>query len=445
MKARFIPAKALASREAFASYMTGGGSFSPTGTVTPYISEDLRRDPWVWFGTDNLWPQRALELIDNCIPLSRCVDTSKLFIAGHGVRFVDEKGEPIEKAQKRFQEWVSESSEEEFMERIAHDVAALNAFAVDVTPLKGGQRIGRIRHRDVSRIRLEKADEMGRIANVYWSPDWTLAMRKSRNAAARSAVPVAKPYLDLKQIQPIAVAYVKAYKQGKDYYGEPWWISAWTDAENHVEVGRFNNSQLKNGFRAAIHLHYVTDKSEKELDTLYEDLRANYMGSMGEGVFITTGVVGEEAKVVPIERGDHAGELDTMREKAERAIVKAYGLTDVFYGLDAKSGMDGASAALQQAVEQWQRTWVEPRQRLITRELTKWMNADGIEVWDTIIEPVRVVDPKSDEVQDRQAYMRAVKVNEHRVNRLGMEELKEGGDVLLIAAGASPDPAQQPA
>ena len=131
-----------------------------------------------------------------------------------------------------------------------------------------------------------------------------------------------------------------------------------------------------------------------------------------------------------------------MREKAERAVVKAYGMSDVFYGLDAKTGMDGASAALQQAVEQWQRTWVEPRQKLVTRELTRLMNADGMTIWDCRIKPLKVVDAKADEVQDRQAYLRAVTVNEHRANRLDLPEI-DGGEQLLISAGAQSAGGQQ--
>ena len=441
MQVKFIPPQALANRKVFAQYMSGDASytgFSPGGTVAPYVSEELRRDPWVWFGTDNLWPERLRELVDNCIPLSRCADMGALFIAGMGVKFMDENGEPNEDAQERFQEWVSESSEEEFMERISSDVSVFNSFSYDVTPLGDeGRRVGRIRHRDVMRVRLEKADEQGRITGLWWSPDWRLA-RTSRTEAGKLMAPVRKEMLDLSKRQKIATAYVRGYKQGKDYYGEPWWISGITDAENFVEVGRFNNAQLRTGFRGAMHMHFLTERDEGELDKLYDGIVANYTGSMGEGLFLTFGRAGEEVKLMPVPRGDHAGELDLMRKEAENAIVRAYGIAPILYGADnVKTGMDGAGSALQQAMEQWQRTWVEPRQKLITRELTRLMIADGIDLWDTVIEPLKVVDPKSDEVQDRQAYLRAVTVNEHRVNRLGLEEM-EGGEALLISAGAAP-------
>ena len=136
---RYIPAQALASREAF-------GSFLRDGTVAPYVTEEITRERWVWFGEDNLAPERWRELADNCVPLGRCVDMAALFLAGKGVEFVDREGEVIEAAQARFQEWVSESSEEEFLHRTFYDVALLNAFTWDVTPLGDqGRRVGRLR------------------------------------------------------------------------------------------------------------------------------------------------------------------------------------------------------------------------------------------------------------------------------------------------------------
>lgn len=442
---RFIPAQALSSKKAFASYMGGDpgfAGFSPGGTVSPYVADErMTRDEWVSFGEGNLWPERWMELVENCIPLARCTEIGKLFIAGSGVQFVNKENKEIPEAQDRFQEWVSETSEEEWLERTASDIAVFNAWAYDCTPLGDeGRRVGRIRHRDTMRVRLGKADDKGVIRDTFWSADWIQAMRKSRAQSAEIYAPRKKPLLDLAKRQPIATGYVKGYKQGKDYYGEPWAISAITDAENHVEVGRFNNSQLKTGFRGALHMHYTTDLDEKKLDSLYDKLVANYVGSMGDGLFITFGREGEPVEITPIERGDHAGELDEMRVKAEKAVVTAYGIPPIVYGFDdVNTGMDGAGQAQQQAFEKFQRTWVEPRQKLITRELTKLMLADGIEVWDTVIKPLQVIDPKSDEVQDRQAYMRAVTVDEHRVTRLGIEELGgEEGKKLLIAAGSQP-------
>jgi hypothetical protein len=104
--------------------------------------------------------------------------------------------------------------------------------------------------------------------------------------------------------------------------------------------------------------------------------------------------------------------------------------------------MDGASQALEQAVMQFQRTFVDPRQKIITRTFTKLMEADGIEVWDTVIEPLDIIDARTDVVQNRQAYMRSVTVNEHRELQLELPPLP-GGDVLLAGTGASANGASE--
>ena len=443
---RYVPKEALKSKAEFGKFWRDPAydGFLRDGTVSPFVYDDHRRDPWVWFGSDNLAPERWRELADNCVPLARCHELAALFIAGKGVKFINEDGSENEQAQARFQEWVSETSEEEFMERIASDLTLLGAFAFDVTPLRGGRRVGRIRHRDAMRVRLGHVDEDNRISTLYWAPDWVRIYNGRRSK--KNYVPTEREALDLSKFQPDATAYVKAYKQGRDYYGEPWWLSAVPDAEVWAKVPIYNRTQMDTGFRPVVHLHMETEKDPNEIDKLYDDIVDSYTGSSAQGVFLTFGRKGENVQLNQLERGDHAGELDEMRNNAEKCVVRACGVSPIIYGLDGVStGMDGASQALEQAVMQFQRTFVEPRQKIITRTFTKLMEADGIEVWDTVIEPLDIIDAKTDVVQNRQAYMRSVTVNEHRELQLELPPIK-GGDMLLSQAegaqAASAAPAQ---
>ena len=421
---RYIPTQALASKATFAAFLKDG-------SVAPYVTEEITREKWVWFGADNLAPERWRELADNCVPLGRCVDTAALFIAGGGVRFVDEQGEEIEQAHARFQEWMADSTEEEFLYRTALDVALLNAYAWDIVPLKGGRKVGRIRHRDSTRLRIGKPSQDGKVNEYWYSNDWTLYRTRQRYKPTPLEV---FRYSD-EMIGKAGTLYAKTYKQGKDFYGEPWWLVATADAEVWAKVPRFNATQLDTGFSPTVHLHLLTERDEKDIDKLYDNIVDSYQGATGQGIFLTFGREGENVTLTKLERGDHAGELDLMRTNAEKVVVRAYGMPNVLYGMDdVSSGMDGASAALEQAVQQFQRTFVEPRQAMITAHLCKLMILDGIKVWDCEIAPLNIVDAKVDQVQDRMAYMRAVTVNEHREMRLELPPLEEGGDMLLIAA-----------
>ena len=448
MHAQFIPAKALASKEVFAAFLKDG-------SVAPYVSEEITRDKWVWFGADNLAPESWREKADNSAPLARCIDMSILFLTGKGVEFVNEKGEVIPEAQKRFQEWVSETTEEEFMSNTFADVALLNAFAWDISPLgsvisDGIRKVGRLRHRDAMRFRVGKPDpETGKISNYWWSYDWALYRRKKRYN------PKPLEIFDPNKVKKESTLYVKTYKQGKDFYGEPWYLAAMEAIEVCVQVPKYNRSQMDNGFAPVVHLHLTTEKDEADIAKMYDAIKESYFGVTGDGLFLTFGRSGEVVELKSLPRGDHAGELDAMYTASEQIVVKTYlgAGGAVLYGLDGiKSGMDGASAAMQQAAQMFQRTFVEPHQRIVTRELTKLMNLDGIPVWDCRIKPLEIVDARVDEVQDRQAYMRAVTVDEHRVNRLGLPPLsdvegaegEEGGKLLIAAGSQSADPNADP-
>jgi hypothetical protein len=424
---RYIPAQAMSSKATFAAFLKDG-------SVAPYVSEEITRERWVWFGADNLAPERWAELADNCVPLGRCVDIASLFIAGAGVEFVDEEGNEIDAAQTRFQEWMSETGEEVFLHAVARDVALFNAFAADVVPLVGGRPVGRLRHRDVSRLRVGKPDTEGTIANYWWSFDWMAYRRRDRNKPMPLEV---FRYTDNRSR--LSTLYAKSYKAGKDFYGEPWWLPATADCEVWTKVPRYNATQMDTGFSPVVHLHLETERDEKDIDKLYEAVQQSYTGATGQGLFLTFGRSGENVQLTPLQRGDHAGELDAMRTAAEKVIVRSYGVPNVIYGMDeVKTGMDGAAAALEQAVTQFQRTFVEPRQKMITMHLAKLMERDGIDVWDCRIRPLNIIDAKVDAVQDRQAYIRTVTINEHRQTRLGMPELPDG-DKLIVEAGAKED------
>lgn len=438
MKSLWIPKAALKSEETFKAFLRDG-------SVAPYVSEEITRNKWVWFGLDNLAPERWRELADNSPPLGRCVDMSAMFMAGKGLEFIDKEGEVIEEAQDRFQEWMTGTTEEEFLEACFKDIALIGSLALDIEPLgeallNGRRPVGRLVHRDASRLRIGKPDEEGNITNYWTSRDWTLYQRRKRY------VPTPLNVWDSAKPTKPGTLYVKTYKQGKDFYGEPVWLPALNASESCVAVIAYNRTQMETGFSGTVHMHLETERDEADIDKLYDAVKDSYSGAHGEGIFVTFGRKGEEVKLTHMQRGDHAGELDGMYSHSEAIVVRTMlgpgGA--ILYGLEAKTGLDGADAALRQAAQLFERTYAEPMRRPLTRTLTKLMNLDGVKVWDCRIRPLEVVDARVDEVQDRQAYMRAVSVDEHRISRLNLPELGgEAGKRLLIEAGSVTDATPQ--
>ena len=67
---------------------------------TPVVAENYTGMEYVYFGKDNLYPERMLELARNCAPLGTRFHALALMIAGNGVKFYTRGGEEIEEAEK---------------------------------------------------------------------------------------------------------------------------------------------------------------------------------------------------------------------------------------------------------------------------------------------------------------------------------------------------------
>ena len=93
-------------------------------SVAPYVpKDDPRTIPYVFHGTDNLYPEELLKLAANCGPLQRSITQLSELVAGLGWRFYDKEGEEIQAAQDLFQEWMMDTTEEEFIAQTSYDLA----------------------------------------------------------------------------------------------------------------------------------------------------------------------------------------------------------------------------------------------------------------------------------------------------------------------------------
>ena len=119
----------------------------------------------------------------------------------------------------------------------------------------------------------------------------------------------------------------------------------------------------------------------------------------------------------------------------------------ILMGVDTKTGMDGASSAIQQAQVQLDRLLVIPKQQLITKLLTRIMNDIGFkDVWDAKIDAISLVSPEQDQDLSRMATMAAMTVDEYRVTVLKLDPLEGEVGSRMLKEGKAPkkaNPSQQ--
>lgn len=355
------------------------------GTHAPVVDEQHQQRDWVAFGLDNLFPQALGTLRDNCVPLGRCWSMATQFIAGKGIKFYDKEGNEVEAAQQRFQQWMADSSEEEFLNATAADIALGLSKAWVIRRAPGGA-IARVDHMDVSRLRCAPI-QMGKVKDYFWCADWAKV-----NTVGERYKPVKLPAFEFGAKRSRSVLYTKVYKQGRDHYSEPWFLPIIPDCEVWIKVPAFNKTQIDTGFRASVHLHTFITADTKDLEQYDKDIEDAYTGATGRGIFHTFGTVEEGAPTLtPLPRGDHAGELDQMRDNAEKIIVRGYGIPDILYRMDTAGGLTSQGSALKAAMDQFINGFVIPHQQVITRDIVKLMNADGLtDVWVARIEQLDI-------------------------------------------------------
>lgn len=410
--------EAVAKHEPFAGHIPKLLAYLPSGNVAPFVEERYTGNAWVEFGKRNLFPQMMRTLVDNCAPLERCITTAAMLIAGQGVKFYTKDGEEIEEARAAFDELMGDTTQEEFLFASAYDIAFLNARSWGVRRAAGAD-IVRLDHIDVSRLRAAKMVDS--VVPAYWySQNWVRYRQgKQYEPESLTAYGVGRDKLE--------VMYTKAYKQGRDIYGEPWWLGAIKAAEVWAKVDKYNETQIDTGFSASVHLHTFTNKDDDQLAKYDDRVTKAYTGSMGRGIFHTYGTPEEGApQITPLQRGDHAGELDDIADRCDRVIANAYGMPLALMGIEVKTGMDGASAALEQAYKQVMQMLILPKQQMITRDLVKLMNAKGLtEVWEARIDQLDLVADGLDAKARGEAYLRSVTLNEYRERELDMEPMED--------------------
>lgn len=415
------------------------------GSASPTVNEGINRyKPYVYFGKSNLFPELLRAMADNCAPLGASVEMMAQYIAGDGVAFLDKGGNRIEKAEAILRDQLLDhTTVHEFLYATALDIALTGTKRWDVDPNKRGDPIGKLYHVDVVRHRSGKKDSEGRVNEYFWSSDWEFATAKSTSAL------MGTPY-ELQRTVPFdwknpsrkekGTIYSFTYKQNRSYYGEPWWLPCLMDAEVWAKVPVFNRTQIDTGFRAGFHIHIFNQLDEAERIQLDEDFEAIFTGADGKTYVVTYGAEQEQApQFTKLDRGDHAGELDDIREKAADVIYQTYGVPRELMNVPTPTGLGGRSLALEQEEQRFVRGKVSSLQRFITNDLADLMKMLVPEVDSCEIQQLSLIDADTDPEMARMSYLRSTTVNEHRLMQ-GKEPLEdEVGDMLLIEIGGKKD------
>jgi hypothetical protein len=409
-------------------------------------------EDFVRCGRQNLFREFLRGLADNVAPLNSVVNTMALYIAGRRLVFKDRNGEEIERATEVWNALHAEEGEAYFRRAVAKDLALLGDRAFELSINALGQPAA-LYHLDAMRLRIGKKDGKGKINQFKWCSNWELTNKYSKDYPIQTL-----PAFNLKgeafREKGKGVMFAKDYHQGQDYYGMPWYMSALTDAEVWARIPVFNRTQIDTGFRPAFHIHVFLNSDDQKIEEIDGYIEEVFTGPDGKTYAVTHGTTAEGApQITKLERGDHAGELDKMGDRAEQVLYKSCGIPPILMGVEVNTGMSGKGLALDQSVTQFMRTQIQPRQWLITDDALRIIQLCGVsEAVSCEVEQLIPFDPATDPALQRQTYLRSRTINEDRLagglGKLTIDGVPEEdggvpdpkGDKLLIEAGQQAQP-----
>ena len=238
---------------------------------------------------------------------------------------------------------------------------------------------------------------------------------------------------------PIAAIFNCDYRPREPYYGRLFWMGAYIAAQTWSRVDLYNRTQIDTGFAPKVIMGTRFEGDEKQQAKYQDDFEAAFQGSAGAGLFHFLMGTGEDAPFVhEMGESSHAGQLDEIRNASAEVIYDAYGIPSLLLH-DREAGLTSQERAIAMRLQQFQRTFVEPRQKMITQPIAQLMNEAGIEVWEAKIQPLNIFDP----VQSEAVIMASTTVDEARVQRgqAELEDTEAGNQLLSLVKPIAPPPA----
>tara|TARA_R100001244_G_scaffold114354_1_gene84722 strand:+ start:400 stop:1749 length:1350 start_codon:yes stop_codon:yes gene_type:complete len=339
-------------------------------SVAPIVSERIQKTKdWVFWGADNLYPNKLIHMADNSALHSAILDTKAKMIAGDGVIFEDDDGgEALDFLEEATE---SRGGLNKLIEKLAVDVAYFTALSLNVQYNKEG-KIGTMKHSDHSFIRSGKMDLKSRsVKEYYHSTRWDIATNKrtySESDEIYRPVRILAFDSDKKQESKTGGQLIvnKRYTPSVIYYAKPSYLGATNYIEVAAKIANFHKNQLDNGMVGNMHVHLPQDLSNAETRRkVKQDLNDQYAGTSNAGRIMLTWGIGAANKpeVTPIQATNAHEQLATLNEKSNQEIVSGHSIPRVLTQLDQKSGLGGIETI--EAIDMYQTLQISPDQQLI--------------------------------------------------------------------------------
>jgi hypothetical protein len=324
----------------------------------PQYQEVVKNKPWVFYGTDNMFPNHLMALYQSSSINRACLNAIMYGVKGKDIKVVEGDEGSIVMANR------SETLYEVF-EKCAMDRVIFGGYALNIVKNQEGG-IAEIYHMDFSRLRAGKEDEFTNVGTYYYSVDWLNTTKyKPLELPAFSMLPDSGPS---------QVMYFKTYSPSMSYYPAPDYLAGVTTIQLDIEIKNFHLNNMQNSMMPSVAVTFTNGvPSEEERDIIYRQLDAKYSSTNNAGKwFLFFSETPETAPIItPIQNNASDGWYNAIAPQVEQTILTSHRITSPMILGIKESGQLGGREELLDAYNLFLEVVVKPIQAEMLKDFEK--------------------------------------------------------------------------
>ena len=344
----------------------------------PLIKEITNKD-WVYYGEENLFPQRMIELYNSSAMHHTCAQAVKDGIYGEGLdligdEYINQKGETID----------------EIFEKITLDYTLFQGYALNVIWNKEGTQIAEMYHLPFANVRSGKKNEEDEVEEYYYSSDWS-NLRKYKEMPYR-----AFDVTDNKGDNASQIYYCFNYTPGNDVYPLPSYVGGLNDILLDHKVSRFHVNNISNGLAPSLFIKMrngIPDPDSRR--SIYKEIEDTFAGEEASGRFFLSFTDSDNApEIEPIEAANSDFYV-TLEERITSRILTSWRITSpLLLGIRDSSGFSSNAEEIRVSYMHFEGTVIEPKRKKITNSFGYMLKLAGYNVNIKVI-PNRLIEDEA--------------------------------------------------
>jgi hypothetical protein len=332
--------------------------------IRPQLQENKSKN-WVLNGDKNSFYQYIIDRYNGSPTNAAVINTFIDLMYGKGLVATN--------AHKQVSDWTNfltilKKSE---LRKVISDFVLFGEASLQIIKSKGGKDIAQILHIPKEKVAPSLENEDGEIEGYWFNKDWS----KPNNAVFYPSFGTSS--------EPIEIYVIKPYKAGKQYFSDPFYLSALPYAEMEEELSNFYIKSIKQGLSAGYVINIPDGKSltDEEKDDLEKKIKAKLTGSQNAMNFVIS-FNGRDAEInivpFPVNEQQHK-QWEYLTIEARQQIMTGHRVTSPsLIGVSNASGFSSVADEMDMAESQLMKRVINPMQRFVIEALDDIMNAYSI-------------------------------------------------------------------